>query len=162
MSTTPAINFSSMSLTPLNSLSPANFRNNSKWLQWNTWGPGGHWFMKKNWSRKSRVRLPLSMGSGGGCQSALTQHRETSFYKLRTDILNSILKCANIAVPLIILYSSYCAVRKKRECPPFPKIENKTNAIHPIKNPKSTVSLQYLYQLTEIKRCRGDYACVGK
>ncbi len=22
-------------------------------------GPGGHWFMKKTWSRKSRVRLPL-------------------------------------------------------------------------------------------------------
>jgi hypothetical protein len=20
----------------------ANFRKNSKWLQWNTWGPGGH------------------------------------------------------------------------------------------------------------------------
>ncbi len=38
----------------------ANFRKNSKWLQWNTWGPGGPWFMKKTWSRKSRVRLPLS------------------------------------------------------------------------------------------------------
>ncbi len=23
-------------------------------------GPGGHWFMKKTWSSKSRVRLPLS------------------------------------------------------------------------------------------------------
>ncbi len=22
--------------------------------------PGGHWFLKKTWSRKSRVRLPLS------------------------------------------------------------------------------------------------------
>ncbi len=37
-----------------------NFRKNSKWLQWNTWRPGGHWFMKKTWSRKSRVRLPLT------------------------------------------------------------------------------------------------------
>ncbi len=37
----------------------ANFRKNLKRPQWNTWGPGGHWFMKKTWSRKSRVRLPL-------------------------------------------------------------------------------------------------------
>ncbi len=46
----------------------ANFRKNSKWPQWNTWGPGGHWFMQKTWSRKSRVRLPLNryMGEAGG------------------------------------------------------------------------------------------------
>ncbi len=25
---------------------------------------GGHWFMKKTWSRKSRVRLPLSVFCG--------------------------------------------------------------------------------------------------
>ncbi len=37
-----------------------NFWKNSKRLQWNTWGPGGHWFMKKTWSRKSRVRLAMS------------------------------------------------------------------------------------------------------
>ncbi len=36
-----------------------NFRKNSKRPQWNTWGPGGHWFMNKTWSRKSRVWLPL-------------------------------------------------------------------------------------------------------
>ncbi len=39
----------------------ANFRKNSKWSQWDTQRPGGHWFMKKTWSRKSRVRLPLTM-----------------------------------------------------------------------------------------------------
>jgi hypothetical protein len=33
----------------------ANFRKNSKRPQWNTWGPGGHWFMKKTWSRKSKI-----------------------------------------------------------------------------------------------------------
>ncbi len=32
------------------------FRNSPKW---NTWGPGGKWFMKKTWRRKSRVRLPF-------------------------------------------------------------------------------------------------------
>ncbi len=37
----------------------ANFWKNSKRLQWNTWGPRGQWFMKKTWSRKSRVRFPL-------------------------------------------------------------------------------------------------------
>ncbi len=37
----------------------ANFWKNSKRPHWNTWGPGEHWFMKKTWSRKSRVRLPL-------------------------------------------------------------------------------------------------------
>ncbi len=39
----------------------ANFRKYSKQPQLNTWGPGGHWFMKKTWSRKSRVRLPLRL-----------------------------------------------------------------------------------------------------
>ncbi len=44
--------------------------------KWNTQGPGWHWFMRKNWSRKSRVRLPLTSlggaamlrwtGGGGG------------------------------------------------------------------------------------------------
>ncbi len=38
----------------------ANFRKYSKRLHLNTWGPGGHWLMKKTWSRKSRVRLPLT------------------------------------------------------------------------------------------------------
>jgi hypothetical protein len=38
----------------------ANFRKNAKRPQWCTWGPGGHWFMKKTWSQKSRVRLPLN------------------------------------------------------------------------------------------------------
>jgi hypothetical protein len=28
-------------------------------LSWNTWEPGGYWFMKKTWSWKSRVRLSL-------------------------------------------------------------------------------------------------------
>jgi hypothetical protein len=37
-----------------------NFWKNSKWSYWDTQGPGGHWFMKKIWCRKSRVRLPLS------------------------------------------------------------------------------------------------------
>ncbi len=37
----------------------ANFRKNSKRPQGSTQGPRGHWFMKKTWSRKSRVRLPL-------------------------------------------------------------------------------------------------------
>ncbi len=36
-----------------------NFRKNLKWSYWDTQGPGGHWFMKKIWCRKSRVRLPL-------------------------------------------------------------------------------------------------------
>ncbi len=63
VSTTPAItenlwqrliNFSPVSLTPLNSFSPVSMT-----PVWNTWRPGGHWFMKKTWSRKSRVRLPL-------------------------------------------------------------------------------------------------------
>ena len=36
-----------------------NFRKNSNRPQWYTWGHGGHWFMKKTGSRKSRVRLPL-------------------------------------------------------------------------------------------------------
>ncbi len=38
----------------------ANFRKNSKRSQWDTQRPGGHWLMKKTWSRNSRVRLPLS------------------------------------------------------------------------------------------------------
>ena len=42
----------------------ANFRKNSKWSYWNTQGPRGHWFMKKTWSRKSRVRLPLTLCLG--------------------------------------------------------------------------------------------------
>jgi hypothetical protein len=37
----------------------ANFRKNSKRPQGSTHGSRGHWFMKKTWSRKSRVRLPL-------------------------------------------------------------------------------------------------------
>ncbi len=37
----------------------ANFRKKSKRSQWHTQGPGGHWFTKKTWGRKSRVRLPL-------------------------------------------------------------------------------------------------------
>ncbi len=45
-----------------------NFRKNSKWLQWNTWGPGGHGFMEKTWSRKSRVRLPLNEIFGPNCE----------------------------------------------------------------------------------------------
>ncbi len=74
VSTTPAIKFSLVSLTPLNSFSPVSFtpaininsrislrilKKNSKRPQWNTYGPGGHWFMKKTWARKSSVRLPL-------------------------------------------------------------------------------------------------------
>ncbi len=35
------------------------FLKNSKWSPWNTQGSGGKWFMKKAWSRKSRVKLPL-------------------------------------------------------------------------------------------------------
>ncbi len=34
-----------------------NFRKKSKWSQWHTQGPGGHWFTKKTGSRKSRFRL---------------------------------------------------------------------------------------------------------
>jgi hypothetical protein len=37
----------------------ANFRTKSKRSQWHTQGPGGHWFTKKTWGRKSRVRLPF-------------------------------------------------------------------------------------------------------
>ncbi len=37
----------------------ANFRKKSKRSQWHSQGPGGHWFTKKTWGRKSRVRLPL-------------------------------------------------------------------------------------------------------
>ncbi len=37
------------------------FSKNSKWAPWYTQGPGGNWFMKKTWSRKSGVRLPLNM-----------------------------------------------------------------------------------------------------
>ncbi len=33
----------------------------SKRPQGNTHEPGGHWFMKKTWSWKSRVKLPLSV-----------------------------------------------------------------------------------------------------
>ena len=36
-----------------------NFRKNLKRPQGSTHGPRGPWFMKKTWSRKSRVRLPL-------------------------------------------------------------------------------------------------------
>ncbi len=58
---TPAINLSPVSWTAYSFVNiSANFRKKSKRLQWNTWGPGGHWFMKKTWSRKSRVRLPFS------------------------------------------------------------------------------------------------------
>jgi hypothetical protein len=32
-----------------------------KWPQWDTQGPRGDWFMKKAWSRKSHVRLPLKI-----------------------------------------------------------------------------------------------------
>ncbi len=32
-----------------------------KWSKWDTQGPGGHWFMKKIWCRKSRVRLLLTV-----------------------------------------------------------------------------------------------------
>jgi hypothetical protein len=39
----------------------ANFWKNSKRSQWDTQRLGGHWFMKKTWSRKSRVRLPLKI-----------------------------------------------------------------------------------------------------
>ena len=39
----------------------ADFWKNSKWSQWDTQRPGGHWFMKKTWSQKSRVRLPLKV-----------------------------------------------------------------------------------------------------
>ncbi len=60
----------------------------------------------------------------------LYQQIGTSFCKLWTDILNSILKCANITVTLNILYS--CT---KKEVP-------KANAIHP----KSTVS-EYLLSM---------------
>ncbi len=35
------------------------FRKHSKWPPWYTQEPGGNWFMKKTWSQKSRVRLPL-------------------------------------------------------------------------------------------------------
>jgi hypothetical protein len=37
----------------------ANFQKNSKLPHCYTRGPGGHWFMKKTGSQKSRVRLPL-------------------------------------------------------------------------------------------------------
>ncbi len=37
----------------------ANFWKNFKWSYWDTQGPEGNWFMKKTWSWKSRVRLPL-------------------------------------------------------------------------------------------------------
>ncbi len=40
----------------------ANFRKKWKRSQWHTQGPGGHWFTKKTWDRKSRVRLPLNKG----------------------------------------------------------------------------------------------------
>ncbi len=40
-------------------ISPRIFEKNSKRPQENTHGPGGHWFTKKIWSRKSRVRLSL-------------------------------------------------------------------------------------------------------
>ncbi len=48
--------YSFVLLTPVINI---NSGKNSKRLQWNTWGRGGHRFMKKTWSRKSRVRLSL-------------------------------------------------------------------------------------------------------
>jgi hypothetical protein len=35
------------------------FSKRSEHIQWDTQGSGGHWFMKKTWSRKSRVRFFL-------------------------------------------------------------------------------------------------------
>jgi hypothetical protein len=46
----------------------ANFWENSKRLQWNTLRPGGHLFMKRTWSRKSRLRLPLKRRYQALCQ----------------------------------------------------------------------------------------------
>ncbi len=69
---TSAINFSPVSLTPLNSLSPVSINIHSRIspriFEKTQNGPNGilgglgDWFMKKTWSRKSRVRLPLITG----------------------------------------------------------------------------------------------------
>jgi hypothetical protein len=37
----------------------ANFRKNSKGPQWNTWGPGGHRFMKKHLKSKISCQTPF-------------------------------------------------------------------------------------------------------
>ncbi len=59
------INQSSLKIVSTKTTRPsiicANFWKNSKRSKCETQGPGGHWFMKKTWSRKSRVRLPLTL-----------------------------------------------------------------------------------------------------
>ncbi len=62
VSTTPVNNLSPVSTTPTHSLAniSANFLENLKWPQGNTHRPWRHKFMKKTWSRKSRVRLPFN------------------------------------------------------------------------------------------------------
>ncbi len=54
-------------------ISPRIFEKIQNDPRWNTWGPGGHWFMTTS-SRQSRVRLPLS-----GLASAAV--RRTGFRK---------------------------------------------------------------------------------
>ncbi len=70
MSLTPAINLSPVSLTTVIngkfSNTSANFRNNSKRPQWNTQGPGGHWFMKKNLKEKISCQPPFNPLPHGG------------------------------------------------------------------------------------------------
>ncbi len=62
-----------------------------------SWGPGGYWFMKKTWSRKSRVRLPLNL------------------FRYRLGTLNmrlfSVVFCCNL-VELSLLTASGCFVLK--------------------------------------------------
>ncbi len=63
---TPVKNFSSVTLTPtINIQSRISLRifDKFKTAEENTHWPGGHWFMKKTWSRKSRVRHPLTLSS---------------------------------------------------------------------------------------------------
>jgi hypothetical protein len=55
---------SPVTMTPVISL--WIFEKIKKRPQRNTQGPGGHWFMKKTWSRKSRVRLPLNLVFASG------------------------------------------------------------------------------------------------
>jgi hypothetical protein len=82
-STTPAIIFSPVSLTPLNNLSPvlltpainihsrisyifANFRKNSKRSHWNTWGARGTLIHEKNLKSKIWCQTPFNGRREGG------------------------------------------------------------------------------------------------
>ncbi len=63
----------------------ANFRKNLKWSYWDTQGPGGHWFMKKTWSRKSRVRLPLNcFGTALKSNEPNLEHKQKEIYSINT------------------------------------------------------------------------------